>query len=759
MQVIPVEKVLDVSSEHSDHKAVSLVTGFGQWKTELPGEEKAELLLRLGQLHRIARIEVANESSAWLDIRVSREGTPFVALLPTLCLQSRKESKEGNNARGRKILEAKHFNEELRQDKFDLVKIICRQPFNRSILFGLSHLKFFTYPPEEEDKKNRLRNPSGTCVDKGEEIVLDIVHNPKKNKTEGNEVAAVAIKNACIQDINREKRFVNSPLNDGDSDSYDGSNGLRAKSLLKHFTDSASFSTTVNNLKRTAFANRSPGVVKPSFVFAPKTSAAEQEARAKKAAAAADEIIPGKSPKKPRVLAAFASCPSTAKQTPICNSSTTTSLDNNAEKDIDQRFLQHSFSKWKKKGKTAKTQEGEVEFAQTVTSSPIKTSRKTRSSSPSLRVRSSTVVRKLQDSGDKHGSSTDAETDEARRVPPPKVRTSMLELSTELRAFKRRSVAEGRTDQKSVFAAAGASTNKKARSSGDILQKIFSSSEDESTAAPVTSANNNHNPNSANQSAETQHKTLRNHPIGHSSSLYQTEDDISEDSEPQPGPSWRIDPPRKKRAVNGEIFKEMARKKAKNGLNEAAALNYTKPRGSPPEYGSIDSRDTADSTTTLPSIVVKSEVRSDDEDLPIMIKNEVIELGDSDDTIDLEVSKSNKENGQHRRRKNHNPPVNCEVDSDSDLEVVGNKLMRGVVFALSGFKNPYRASLRGMAISMGAKYRPHWDDTCTHLVCAFKNTPKFNEVHRKGGRIVTAAWIATSHLNQKLSYWKNYRLD
>lgn len=148
------------------------------------------------------------------------------------------------------------------------------------------------------------------------------------------------------------------------------------------------------------------------------------------------------------------------------------------------------------------------------------------------------------------------------------VRTSMLELSTELRAFKRRSVAEGRTDQKSVFAATGAHTNKKARSSGDILQKIFSSSEDESTAAPVTSANNNHNPNSANQSAETQHKTLQNHPIGHSSSLYQTEDDISEDSEPQPGPSWRIDPPRKKRAVNGEIFKEM-RVQAKIELNEA----------------------------------------------------------------------------------------------------------------------------------------------------------------------------------------------
>ena len=40
----------------------------------------------------------------------------------------------------------------------------------------------------------------------------------------------------------------------------------------------------------------------------------------------------------------------------------------------------------------------------------------------------------------------------------------------------------------------------------------------------------------------------------------------------------------------------------------------------------------------------------------------------------------------------------------------------GVVFVLSGFKNPYRGELREKAMEMGAKYEADWNDSCTHLV-------------------------------------------
>lgn len=45
-----------------------------------------------------------------------------------------------------------------------------------------------------------------------------------------------------------------------------------------------------------------------------------------------------------------------------------------------------------------------------------------------------------------------------------------------------------------------------------------------------------------------------------------------------------------------------------------------------------------------------------------------------------------------------------------------NQLLQGVSFAFSGYVNPERGILRQKAIDMGAKYRPDWDSSCTHLM-------------------------------------------
>ncbi|CAE1330701.1 XRCC1 [Acanthosepion pharaonis] len=86
-----------------------------------------------------------------------------------------------------------------------------------------------------------------------------------------------------------------------------------------------------------------------------------------------------------------------------------------------------------------------------------------------------------------------------------------------------------------------------------------------------------------------------------------------------------------------------------------------------------------------------------------------------------------------------------------------HKIMDGVVFVLSGFQNPFRGELRDKAIEMGAKYRPDWMDGCTHLVCAFANTPKYAQVKGKG-KIVTKHWITDCYKQKTLLHWKRYRL-
>uniref|UniRef100_A0A8C4WUZ1 BRCT domain-containing protein n=1 Tax=Eptatretus burgeri TaxID=7764 RepID=A0A8C4WUZ1_EPTBU len=68
--------------------------------------------------------------------------------------------------------------------------------------------------------------------------------------------------------------------------------------------------------------------------------------------------------------------------------------------------------------------------------------------------------------------------------------------------------------------------------------------------------------------------------------------------------------------------------------------------------------------------------------------------------------------------------------------------LRGVVFCLSGFKNPFRQHLREHALALGASYRPDWCSACTHLICAFAGSPKHLQQIASGhGVAVTKQWL------------------
>ena len=57
----------------------------------------------------------------------------------------------------------------------------------------------------------------------------------------------------------------------------------------------------------------------------------------------------------------------------------------------------------------------------------------------------------------------------------------------------------------------------------------------------------------------------------------------------------------------------------------------------------------------------------------------------------------------------------CFVDIET-AAAEEDKILSGVTFALSGFKNPYRAELRDKATALGARYAPDWGPSCTHLM-------------------------------------------
>ncbi|XP_043192876.1 DNA repair protein XRCC1-like isoform X1 [Amphibalanus amphitrite] len=86
------------------------------------------------------------------------------------------------------------------------------------------------------------------------------------------------------------------------------------------------------------------------------------------------------------------------------------------------------------------------------------------------------------------------------------------------------------------------------------------------------------------------------------------------------------------------------------------------------------------------------------------------------------------------------------------------KLLSGVVFAMSGYQNPRRGDLREQGIKLGATYRPDWGPGCTHLICAFRNTPKFTAVRGKG-KIVRGEWLTECAKQRRRLGWRKFATD
>ncbi|XP_043287914.1 DNA repair protein XRCC1 [Venturia canescens] len=89
------------------------------------------------------------------------------------------------------------------------------------------------------------------------------------------------------------------------------------------------------------------------------------------------------------------------------------------------------------------------------------------------------------------------------------------------------------------------------------------------------------------------------------------------------------------------------------------------------------------------------------------------------------------------------------------------KLFEDVSFSMSGYQNPHRDEIRRKALKMGAKYiaDPNTTDKkCSHLICAFKNTPKSNLL--KGHtKIVSHAFIEQCYDKKTRFPWRRFALD
>ncbi|XP_020290864.1 DNA repair protein XRCC1 [Pseudomyrmex gracilis] len=89
------------------------------------------------------------------------------------------------------------------------------------------------------------------------------------------------------------------------------------------------------------------------------------------------------------------------------------------------------------------------------------------------------------------------------------------------------------------------------------------------------------------------------------------------------------------------------------------------------------------------------------------------------------------------------------------------KLFDDVTFSLSGYVNPQRDEIRRKAIAMGARYifDPNTSNKkCSHLICAFKNTPKYQQL-KNHTKIVSHNFIEECFDKKTRFPWRRYALD
>ncbi|XP_059619604.1 DNA repair protein XRCC1 [Phlebotomus argentipes] len=135
-------------------------------------------------------------------------------------------------------------------------------------------------------------------------------------------------------------------------------------------------------------------------------------------------------------------------------------------------------------------------------------------------------------------------------------------------------------------------------------------------------------------------------------------------------------------------------------------------------------------------------------------------IHDSDDSDEEETASVAKKPKVNNEIKVATPQQACKAASPARRVAYQpfGRLLNEVIFTISGIQNPERATLRQKAMEMGARYKSDWDRSCTHLICAFKNTPKYNQV-RGQGKIVQKNWILDCFARKTRFPWRRYALD
>ena len=147
MAPIKIQRVISCSSQDKLHTANNLLStdGFKKWCTDKPGDTKATVILQLESEVTIRGVDIGNNGSAFVEVLVGKSSQGddeklYQTLVVTSSFMTPSESRGGTNLYKMRIFSKEQLSNVTVDEKWDRIKIICTQPYNKTSTFGLSVL-------------------------------------------------------------------------------------------------------------------------------------------------------------------------------------------------------------------------------------------------------------------------------------------------------------------------------------------------------------------------------------------------------------------------------------------------------------------------------------------------------------------------------------------------------------------------------------------------------------------------------------------
>ncbi|XP_026172654.1 DNA repair protein XRCC1 [Mastacembelus armatus] len=156
MPEIKLKHVVSCSTEDTAHKADNLLSSdtYRKWKAARPGEKQTSVILQFEKEEQVHSIDIGNEGSAFIEVLVGNSSAirdqDYEVLLVMSSFMSPTESRNGTNMNRVRFFGPNQLQKSTAQEKWDRVKIVCSQPYNKNIAYGVAFVKFHS-PPDKND--------------------------------------------------------------------------------------------------------------------------------------------------------------------------------------------------------------------------------------------------------------------------------------------------------------------------------------------------------------------------------------------------------------------------------------------------------------------------------------------------------------------------------------------------------------------------------------------------------------------------------